>query len=212
MTCVSLGFLGRFLLLTLFASQALAKPATSQMGTSVNQSGLAETKKCNNVYFYEAPNEKIENMLQAVTKQLAHMQKDIDIIKEKKNATKGKLYVFLCALSWFINPFTYRGAERPTRKRGVRSQLAVNISRPEDSSIFVLLSSLNVWYVHQFSGTKFESTVKSSKFFRYSLRRAVSPIFFFFFFFFPCYMFYVLFLILIFFFFFTNFYKISFFI
>jgi len=59
------------------------------MGTSVNQSGLAETKKCNNVYFYEAPNEKIENMLQAVTKQLAHMQKDIDIIKEKKNATKA---------------------------------------------------------------------------------------------------------------------------
>ena len=64
------------------------------MGTSVNQSGLVETKKCNNVYFYEAPNGKIESMLQAVTKQLAHMQKDIDIIKGKKNATKGTMYKF----------------------------------------------------------------------------------------------------------------------
>ena len=95
MTSVSLGFHGSFLFLVLFvSSQTLAKPATSQMGTSVNQSGLVETKKCNNVYFYEAPKGKIESMLQAVTKQLAHMQKDIDIIKGKKNATKGIIYRF----------------------------------------------------------------------------------------------------------------------
>ena len=95
MTSVSLGFHGSFLFLVLFvSSQTLAKPATSQMGTSVNQSGLVETKKCNNVYFYEAPKGKIESMLQAVTKQLAHMQKDIDIIKGKKNATKGTIYRF----------------------------------------------------------------------------------------------------------------------
>ena len=100
MTSVSLGFHGSFLFLVLFvSSQTLAKPATSQMGTSVNQSGLVETKKCNNVYFYEAPKGKIESMLQAVTKQLAHMQKDIDIIKGKKNATKGIIYRFQCVHS-----------------------------------------------------------------------------------------------------------------
>ena len=93
MTCFSLGFLGSFLFLALFVtSQSLAKPATSASG---NQSGLVHTKKCNNVYFYEAPNKKIENMLQEVKKQLARMQNDIDIIKDKKNSTKGKKYVRL---------------------------------------------------------------------------------------------------------------------
>ena len=48
----------------------------------------------NNFYFYDAPNGKIESMLQAVMKQLSHMLKDIDIIKENKNATKGKIYGF----------------------------------------------------------------------------------------------------------------------
>ena len=88
MNCFSLGFLGSFLFLTLFVtSQTSAKPATR---TNANQSGLVNTKKCNNVYFYEAPNKKIESMLQEVKKQLADMQNDIDIIKDKKNATKGK--------------------------------------------------------------------------------------------------------------------------
>ena len=68
------------------------------MGTSVNQTGLLAKMKCNNVYFYEAPNKKIESMLQAVTKQLAHLQNDIDTIKEKKNFTKGKTYMVFCML------------------------------------------------------------------------------------------------------------------
>ena len=90
MTCHTLGFLCSFLFLVLFVtSQSSAKPATS---TSGNQSGPVGTKKCNNV------NKKIESMLQEVKKQLAHMQNDIDIIKDKKNATKGKTYSFLCAL------------------------------------------------------------------------------------------------------------------
>lgn len=89
MNCFSLGFLGSFLFLTLFVtSQTSAKPANQ---TNANQSGLVGTKKCNNVYFYEAPNRKIESMLQEVKEQLAHMQNDIDIIKDKKNATKGKM-------------------------------------------------------------------------------------------------------------------------
>lgn len=94
MTSVSLSFLGIFLL-ALLESQTLAKPTSS---TSGNQSGPVGTQKCNNVYFYEAPNKKIESILQDVKTQLAHMQKDIDIIKEKKNATKGKTYAFLCAV------------------------------------------------------------------------------------------------------------------
>ena len=94
MNCFSFGFLGSFLFLTLFiTSQTLAKPTT---GTSGNESGLVNTKKRNNVYFYEAPNKKIESMLQEVKNQLAHMQNDLDIIKGKKNATKlGKTKGFL---------------------------------------------------------------------------------------------------------------------
>ena len=93
----SFGFLGSFPFLTLFVTgQTLAKPSTS---TSANQSGLVNTKKCNNVYFYEAPNKKIESMLQEVKKQLTHMQNDLDIIREKKNPTKGKMKGFLCALN-----------------------------------------------------------------------------------------------------------------
>ena len=64
------------------------------MATSVKKSGLVETKKCNNLYFYDAPNGNIESMLQAVMKQLAHMEKHVDIIKENKNAMKGKIYGF----------------------------------------------------------------------------------------------------------------------
>ena len=67
-------------------SQTSAKPA----GKSTNgTSGPIDTQKCNNVYFYEAPNSKIESMLQKVQKQLAQMQIDINIIKGKKNATRG---------------------------------------------------------------------------------------------------------------------------
>ena len=64
------------------------------MGTSVNQSCLVEAKKCNNWDFYDAPNGKIKSMLQAGMKQLAHMEKDIDIINENKNTMKGKIYGF----------------------------------------------------------------------------------------------------------------------
>ena len=86
MTRISLSFLCSFLILALFmTSQTSASSAKSTNGTS----GLMETQKCNNVYFYEAPNSKIERMLQKVQKQLGHMQKDIDIIKGKKNAKKG---------------------------------------------------------------------------------------------------------------------------
>ena len=85
MTCtVSSGFLCSLLLF--LASQTLATPAgKNRNGTS----GPIDTQKCNNVYFYEAPNTKIETILQEVKKQLAHMQNDIDIIKGK--AKKGEI-------------------------------------------------------------------------------------------------------------------------
>ncbi|KAL9985715.1 hypothetical protein ACROYT_G008153 [Oculina patagonica] len=85
MTRVSLGFLCSFLFLALFVTiQTSAGKSTN--GTS----GPVETQKCNNVYFYEAANKEIKNMLKKVQKQLARMQNDIDVIKGKKNATKAK--------------------------------------------------------------------------------------------------------------------------
>ena len=90
MTRISLNFVCSFLFLALFVtSLTLANPGTTTNGTS----GPIDSQKCNNVYFYEAPNSKIERMIQdlstEVQKQLANIQKDIDIIKGKKNATKG---------------------------------------------------------------------------------------------------------------------------
>ena len=93
MTSVSLGFHGSFLFLVLFvSSQTLAKPATSQMGTSVNQSGLVETKKCNNVYFYEASNKKIENLLQEMNGRLLKLQHDMHMLIGNKTVQTRKLW------------------------------------------------------------------------------------------------------------------------
>jgi len=101
MSCVSLVFLGSFFYLALFVTrQTLAvNPTLSTSGSS----GLVDRKKCNNVYFYEAPNKKIESMLQAVTKQLTHMQNDINFLVGKKNATKGNSAI--CVLSIFSSQF-----------------------------------------------------------------------------------------------------------
>lgn len=92
MTCISLSFFCSFLFWALFVnSQTLAKPAVkSSNGTT----GPIETQRCNNVYFYEAPNRNIKRMLQEMQKQLIHMQKDINIIKGEKNATKGNIVSF----------------------------------------------------------------------------------------------------------------------
>ena len=107
MTRTSLSFQCSFLFLALFLnSQTLAKPAVkSSNGTT----GPTETQKCNNVYFYEAPNSKIESMLQdlstEVQKQLAHLQKDIDIIKGEKNVTKGNIVFFFPFMHAVQRPF-----------------------------------------------------------------------------------------------------------
>ena len=107
MTRVSLGFPCSVLFLALFVtSHTSAKPAEkSTNGTS----GPIDTQKCNNVYFYEAPNSKIESMLQKVQKQLAQMQNDINIIKGKKNATKGNtVFSPSCSIIFFKVSSTHK--------------------------------------------------------------------------------------------------------
>lgn len=74
MSCVSLTFLCSLLFLAFFLTDEAVGNSTKPI----------ETKKCNNIYFYEAPNKKIESMLKDVKKQLAHMQSDINFLKGKK--------------------------------------------------------------------------------------------------------------------------------
>ena len=90
MTCVSLSFLcGVLFLAMLVTSEPLAKPA----GKSTN----GETQKCNNVYFYEAPNNNIEKLLQEMNERLVQIQDDIEILKGNKTSVKCKLWrVFCC--------------------------------------------------------------------------------------------------------------------
>lgn len=79
MNFVSLSFLSSLLFLAFFVTnQVSAKPGNSKTKP-------IKTKKCNNIYFYEAPNKKMETMLKDIKKQLAHMQTDINILKGKQN-------------------------------------------------------------------------------------------------------------------------------
>ena len=47
------------------------------------------TQHCNNVYFYEAPNEKIASMLKEIKELLGQLQTDINIIKGNKSNNNG---------------------------------------------------------------------------------------------------------------------------
>ncbi|KAL9985718.1 hypothetical protein ACROYT_G008156 [Oculina patagonica] len=70
-----------FLLLASFlACQTLAKPQSSGNNSPV----LTGSKHCNNVYFYEAPNKKIENLLQEMNKRLIQFQDDVNDLKGNK--------------------------------------------------------------------------------------------------------------------------------
>lgn len=88
MSCDALGFCWGSLFLVLFlACKTLAKPGTSINGTD---SGLVETKKCNNVYFYEAPNKKIENLLQEMKGRLIKLQDDMNKLIGNKTLPNRK--------------------------------------------------------------------------------------------------------------------------
>ena len=47
------------------------------------------TQHCNNVHFYEAPNEKIATMLKEIKEQLGQLQTDINILKGNKSNENG---------------------------------------------------------------------------------------------------------------------------
>ena len=70
-----------------FGGQTLAAHGSRTNGTD---SGLVETKKCNNVYFYEAPNKKIESMLREMTGRLIKLQDDVNKLIRNKNVQNRK--------------------------------------------------------------------------------------------------------------------------
>ena len=92
------GFRSILLFLVFFVAsyKALAKPANNASSDPVSS---LVTKQCNNVYFYTAPNHDIKTILQEIKKQLTQLQDDINILKEKKRAVKGKI----CILCWDLN-------------------------------------------------------------------------------------------------------------
>lgn len=77
---------------SLFFVLILARKNLAEHGSSTNwtDSGLVETKKCNNVYFYEAPNNKIENLLQEINGRLVKLQDDMNVLIGNKSVQKRK--------------------------------------------------------------------------------------------------------------------------
>ena len=74
------------LLLFVNSQQTFAKPAKRLADAA---SVPNQTQHCNNVYFYEAPNEKIATMLKEIKKQLGQLQTDINILKGNKSNENG---------------------------------------------------------------------------------------------------------------------------
>ena len=102
MNFVSLSFLSSLLFLAFFVTnQVSAKPGNSKTKP-------IKTKKCNNIYFYEAPNKKMETMLKDIKKQLAHMQTDINILKGKQDP-KGKVQKYVEKFLLLANPNQWSG-------------------------------------------------------------------------------------------------------
>ena len=94
MSCVSASFLRCILVFfTLFAIQTLAKPGKTAVKNGTPKP--TAIRHCNNVYFYAGPNKKIETLLHEMKKQLAQVQKDINILKGNKSSVKGTKFPVL---------------------------------------------------------------------------------------------------------------------
>ena len=75
-------------IVVLMIKQTLANP-----GSVMNASPTPiTTQRCNNVYFYEAPNKKIESLLREIKKQLTQLQNDVNTLKGNNGSTIGMLY------------------------------------------------------------------------------------------------------------------------
>ena len=89
MSCISVSSSWSLLILLLFVNshQTFAKPAKRPLaGTTTVPKKI---QHCNNVYFYEAPNEKIATMLKEIKEQLAQVQTDINEKIGNKTNEKG---------------------------------------------------------------------------------------------------------------------------
>ena len=88
MSCVFMSSSWSLLILSLFVNsqKTFAKPAKRLADAA---SVPKQTRHCNNVYFYEAPNEKIATMLKEVKEQLTQVQTDINEKIGNKTNEKG---------------------------------------------------------------------------------------------------------------------------
>ncbi|XP_073257372.1 ryncolin-1-like [Porites lutea] len=90
MSCISVSSSWSLLILLLFVNshQTFAKPAKRPLAgaTTVPK----KIQHCNNVYFYEAPNEKIATMLKEIKEQLVQVQTDISEKIGNKTNEKGE--------------------------------------------------------------------------------------------------------------------------
>ena len=88
MFCVSVSSSWSLLILLLFVNsqQTFAKPAKRLAGATTVPKKI---QQCNNVYFYEAPNEKIATILKEIKEQLGQIQTDINEKIGNKTNEKG---------------------------------------------------------------------------------------------------------------------------
>ena len=88
MFCVSVSSSWSLLILLLFVNshQTFAKPAKRLVGATTVPKKI---QQCNNVYFYEAPNEKIATILKEIKEQLGQIQTDINEKIGNKTNEKG---------------------------------------------------------------------------------------------------------------------------
>ena len=76
MACMSVTFC--WSLVTFYVLVKTQALPTNHLVNSTSTTPIG-TQHCNNVYFYEAPNEKIATMLKEIKKQLGQLQTDINI-------------------------------------------------------------------------------------------------------------------------------------
>ena len=88
MFCVSVSSSWSLLILLLFVNsqQTFAKPAKRLAGATTVPKKI---QQCNNVYFNEAPNEKIATILKEIKEQLGQIQTDINEKIGNKTNEKG---------------------------------------------------------------------------------------------------------------------------
>ena len=84
MARMSVTFCWSLVIYVLVKTQAL--PANRLVNSTSTPIG---TQHCNNVYFYEAPKEKIATMLKEIKEQLGQLQTDINILKGNNSNENG---------------------------------------------------------------------------------------------------------------------------